>query len=620
MANMNRRDNDRRETGRPSRSNFNRDGASRDGSRDGSSRPRTGRPSGGRPSSGRPGAGRTAGGRSFGDRPSRGFGEGRSGERSFGERSFGDRKFGGERKFGGDRKFGEKKFGDRPPRRDGEDRPPRKFGERGERSGPPRERSFDRDAKPFRGGPRSGGRSFGEKSFGDRPSGGRSFGGKSFGRSGDRPSRGFDRGPRKFGDRPERPAFKRPESSEESGPPVLRLAKDRSPEELAAAAAFTQTEERAPREHTPRERAPREEREPRERKPREDRGDRPFRERAPRGDRAPREGYASRDRAPREDRGDRAPRDRAPRGEGRSETRSSEGRGFDRKPRRSDDRFGDRPRKAAGASRGTGVKRKVVFNEKSDVVSSENAILEAMRLNRFIASSGITSRRKADELITQGKVRVNGELVTELGTQVKPYEDQITVDGETISLRTRFTYLLLNKPKDTITTTSDEKDRKTVMDLIKTHERVYPVGRLDRNTTGVLLLTNDGELTNRLTHPSYEIEREYQAILDKPLDRQDAKQISEGGIDIGDGEITGAAQLDVSVKDAKDVVIRLKEGKNREVRRIFEKFGYEVEKLDRVTFAGLTHRGMARGDVRTLTPSEVRRLKKMVGMDAEDKF
>jgi len=215
---------------------------------------------------------------------------------------------------------------------------------------------------------------------------------------------------------------------------------------------------------------------------------------------------------------------------------------------------------------------------------------------------------------------VNGKVITELGSQVTPFQDHVTVNGETISIRARHTYMLLNKPKDTITTTSDEKERRTVMDLIKTNERVYPIGRLDRNTTGVLLLTNDGELTNRLTHPSYEIEREYHVTLDKPLSREHAKAISEGGVDIGDGDITGKAELEVSVKDAKDVVIRIREGKNREVRRIFEKFGYDVEKLDRISFAGITHRGMARGDVRALTGSEVRRLKKLVGLDPEDQF
>ncbi len=239
-----------------------------------------------------------------------------------------------------------------------------------------------------------------------------------------------------------------------------------------------------------------------------------------------------------------------------------------------------------------------------------------IRLNKFISNAGITSRRKADELITGGAVSVNGKKVTELGVQVKPYEDLITVNGETISLKPRYLYLLLNKPKDTITTTSDEKDRTTVLDYVQTEERVYPVGRLDRNTTGVLLLTNDGELTNRLTHPSFEIEREYHVTLDKPLVKADAKKISEGGIDIGDGDITGPAELSL-LDSSEEVLLKIKEGKNREVRRIFESMGYEVEKLDRIMFAGLTHRGMSRGESRQLTSPEIHRLKDLAGINSE---
>ncbi len=237
-----------------------------------------------------------------------------------------------------------------------------------------------------------------------------------------------------------------------------------------------------------------------------------------------------------------------------------------------------------------------------------------MRLNRFIASSGVTSRRKADNLIEQGKVTINGKVVKELGVQVKPFADHVVVNGETISLSRKNTYLLMNKPKDTITTTSDEFERNTVLDLVSTTERVYPVGRLDRNTTGVLLLTNDGEMTNRLTHPKFEIDREYHITLDKPLTKGDAKKIAEGGIDIGDGDITGPAELAVAANDPKDVVMKIHEGKNREIRRLFENFGYDVKKLDRVSFANLTHRGMSRGEVRPLTPAEVRKLKKLVGI------
>jgi len=249
--------------------------------------------------------------------------------------------------------------------------------------------------------------------------------------------------------------------------------------------------------------------------------------------------------------------------------------------------------------------------------ASDEIAPDIVRLNKFISSAGITSRRKADELITQGAVAVNGRTVTELGTKIKPFEDQITVNGETVTMRPRHVYLLLNKPKDTIATTSDEKDRTTVLDYVETQERVYPVGRLDRNTTVVLLLTNDGELTNKLTHPSYEIEREYHATLNSPIHRDHAKQIADGGIDIGDGDITGPAELSYSDREPTEIILKIKEGKNREVRRIFETLGYEVEKLDRVSFAGITHRGMSRGESRHLTPQEVRQLRNAAGIGAE---
>jgi 23S rRNA pseudouridine2605 synthase len=253
--------------------------------------------------------------------------------------------------------------------------------------------------------------------------------------------------------------------------------------------------------------------------------------------------------------------------------------------------------------------------EKGDVMSA--AIPDTMRLNRFIASSGVTSRRKADELITQGKVKVNGKTVLEMGVQVNPHSDQIVVDGRVVSIPTKLMYLVMNKPKDYITTAKDEKDRKTVFDLVSTYDRVHNVGRLDRNTTGVLLFTNDGELTNRLTHPSYEIAREYHATLNNPLSLAHAKLIAEGGLDIGEGDITGPAHVAVADKTPTDVILTITEGKNREVRRIFESLGYEVEKLDRVSFAGITHKGMSRGEVRPLTRPEVRHLKKIVGLETD---
>jgi 23S rRNA pseudouridine2605 synthase len=248
-------------------------------------------------------------------------------------------------------------------------------------------------------------------------------------------------------------------------------------------------------------------------------------------------------------------------------------------------------------------------NRPSNPKSEETSL---MRLNRFIAASGVTSRRKADLLIAQGQVRVNKKVVTELGTMIDPSADHIAVEGRTISLPKRLKYFVLNKPKDTITTLSDEAGRTTVKDYIKTKERIYPIGRLDRNTTGVLLLTNDGDLAARLAHPKYEIEREYHATLDKPLTRPDAMRIAKGGIDIGGGDISPAVRLSVAAREPRDVIIGIREGKNREVRRLFESIGYEVKKLDRTNFAGITHSGMKRGDIRPLTAREVRMLKNRV--------
>ncbi len=208
----------------------------------------------------------------------------------------------------------------------------------------------------------------------------------------------------------------------------------------------------------------------------------------------------------------------------------------------------------------------------------------------------------------------------ELGIQVDPNKDLVTVDGKTISMKMHHVYLLLNKPKDAISTVKDESDRNTVMNYVSTHERVYPVGRLDRNTTGVLLLTNDGDLTARLTHPKYQIEREYHVTLDKPLNKEDAQKIATGGVDLGEGEISSPIHVAFAHNDPKDVYVVIREGKYREVRRLFEAFNYDVRKLDRTMFAGITHRGMKRGVSRPLTPREVKDLMKLVGLDPKSKW
>jgi 23S rRNA pseudouridine2605 synthase len=235
-----------------------------------------------------------------------------------------------------------------------------------------------------------------------------------------------------------------------------------------------------------------------------------------------------------------------------------------------------------------------------------------LRLNKFIAESGVASRRKADELIAQGIVKVNGISVFELGTKVS-IDDKITINGDPISIQTRMVYILLNKPKDYITTTSDEKDRKTVMDLVRIHSRIYPVGRLDRNSTGVLLMTNDGELSYRLTHPKYEIKKVYNVYLDKALQPVDAKQIAHG-VELEDG-ITAPCELMIDAKDSHKVTMVLQEGRNREIRRLFEHFEYFVRKLDRKYFATLSTTGLGRGEFRHLGFKEIRELKDLVGMD-----
>jgi pseudouridine synthase len=294
--------------------------------------------------------------------------------------------------------------------------------------------------------------------------------------------------------------------------------------------------------------------------------------------------------------------------------RSKPGEGLTRRGERP---AGRRPAIASGTFAKPSVKIKTV---RKAVVPERPNEKETVRLNRFIASAGIAARRKADELITRGKVTVNGKIVRELGVQVNPNTDLVTVDGNTISMKTRHVYLLLNKPKDAISTVKDETDRNTVMNYVNTRERVYPVGRLDRNTTGVLLLTNDGDLTARLTHPKYQIEREYHVTLDKPLNKVDAQKIAEGGVDLGEGETSSPVHLAYAHNDPKDVYVVIREGKYREIRRLFEAFHYDVRKLDRTMFAGITHRGMKRGESRVLSPKEVRDLKKIVGLDVREKW
>ncbi len=239
--------------------------------------------------------------------------------------------------------------------------------------------------------------------------------------------------------------------------------------------------------------------------------------------------------------------------------------------------------------------------EYKDVLTDPN---EPIRLNKFLANAGICSRREADEFITAGIVSVNGEVVTELGTKIKR-TDEVKFHDQPVTVE-RKVYVLLNKPKDCVTTSDDPQERKTVMDYVKgaCKERIYPVGRLDRNTTGVLLLTNDGDLASKLTHPKYLKKKIYHVYCDKNVTKADLDQIVSG-ITLDDGEIHADAISYASDTDKSQVGIEIHSGKNRIVRRIFESLGYRVIKLDRVYFAGLTKKGLRRGDWRYLTEQEV---------------
>ena len=233
---------------------------------------------------------------------------------------------------------------------------------------------------------------------------------------------------------------------------------------------------------------------------------------------------------------------------------------------------------------------------------------EPLRLNKFLANAGVCSRREADEFIQAGVVKVNGEVVTELGTKVLR-ADEVLFHDQPVKMEKKV-YVLLNKPKDYVTTSDDPQQRKTVMDLVKgaCEERIYPVGRLDRNTTGVLLLTNDGDLASKLTHPKFLKKKIYHVHLDHNVTAHDMQQIAEG-ITLDDGEIKADAIEYASDTDKKQVGIEIHSGKNRIVRRIFESLGYKVVKLDRVQFAGLTKKNVKRGDWRYLTEEEVDRLR-----------
>ena len=253
-------------------------------------------------------------------------------------------------------------------------------------------------------------------------------------------------------------------------------------------------------------------------------------------------------------------------------------------------------------------RRPVVNGSESNEVPYPSPIQDTVRLNKFIANSGVCSRREADTLIQAGVVTVNGEVVTELGTKVNVFTDDIRFNGERLKGEEKV-YIVMNKPKGYVTTASDPHAEKTVIDLVKNcPTRVYPVGRLDKNTTGVLMLTNDGEIAERLTHPAYDKKKIYQVALDRPLSQEDYDKIMTG-IELNDGEVKADELEYIDEKDKRKLGIEIHSGKNRIVRRIFESLGYNVKALDRVYFAGLTKKGLKKGEWRYLTEGEANILK-----------
>ena len=442
-----------------------------------------------------------------------------------------------------------------------------------------RENSFNEEnTGAGRDGNRSYNREGGERPY--RPSYNREGGDRPYrprfnanNEGGERPQRSY--GDRSYGDRPQRPSYNR-----EGGDRPYRPR-------------FNNNSEGGDRPQRPYNREGGEQR---------SYGDRPYRPRFNSG-----EGGDRPQRPYNREGGDRPYRPRFNSGESGGYRSNNGGGGGGYRPRYNNDRSqgGYRPRPRTGdydPNAKYSVKKQIEYKEQ---FVDPN---EPIRLNKFLANAGVCSRREADEFITAGVVSVNGEVVTELGTKIKR-SDVVKFHDEPVSIE-RKVYVLLNKPKDTVTTSDDPQERRTVMDLVKgaCNERIYPVGRLDRNTTGVLLLTNDGDLASKLTHPKFLKKKIYHVHLDKNLTKADMDQIA-AGIQLEDGEIHADA---ISYTDdfKKDQVgIEIHSGKNRIVRRIFDSLGYKVVKLDRVFFAGLTKKGLRRGDWRYLSEAEVNYLR-----------
>lgn len=258
-------------------------------------------------------------------------------------------------------------------------------------------------------------------------------------------------------------------------------------------------------------------------------------------------------------------------------------------------------------NRATPVIQKAGMAKEKDTTEKPDGSI--MPLNKFIAHAGVCSRRDAADLVKSGKVTVNGQKIVEPGHKVTR-QDEVKVNGKKVTAQKNLVYILLNKPKDFITTTEDPQGRKTVLDIVKnaTTERVYPIGRLDRNTTGVLLLTNDGELAQKLSHPSYEVKKIYEVTLDRQLTKKDFETIA-GGVTLEDGFIQPDAVAFPDEKNKHIIGIQIHSGRNRIVRRIFEHMGYDVRNLDRVMYANLTKKNVDRGKWRYLSEKEIRLLK-----------
>jgi len=439
-------------------------------------------------------------------------------------------------------------------------RPSRKF--EGERGGEKRSFSSPTSRAPRAGGSsRDGGFDRGEKKFGGPKSGAGKFGGK--------PATNFKKRDDSFGDRPASGGFKKREDKPYDGRPKLGeksfyKKRDDSAEEGQSSGY----------------------------KRREGGEDRPS------------SGYKKRE---------SGSFGNKPSGYKKREGGSYEGKSSSGYKKR-EGSFGDRPYSKPAPRRDFDrtdeAPARTMRSKKSSIKQSADD--GTIRLNRYIANAGICSRRKADELIEAGVVTVNGEVVTELGTKVDPMKDEIRYNGEKLK-REKSVYVLLNKPKDYITTTDDPQERRTVMHLVEkaSRERIYPIGRLDRNTTGLLLMTNDGDLAEKLSHPRSNVVKLYNVELSKSLTQGDLNKI-QFGVELEDGLIKPDAVSYVAGGTKREVGIQIHSGKNRIVRRIFEHLGYEVVKLDRVVYAGLTKKDLPRGRWRYLEEKEIIQLKHLI--------